>query len=72
MTDEHDLLTPKEVGELFRVDPRTVTKWATDGKLPFVMTLGNHRRYPRKLIEGIIAEEQRKMQERLAAFEAKS
>ena len=39
------LLTPKEVGELFRVDPKTVTRWAADGKLPGIRTLGGHRRF---------------------------
>ncbi len=40
------LLTPREVAVLFRVDPKTVTRWAKEGKLPCVRTLGGHRRYP--------------------------
>ncbi|GAA2107562.1 BldC family transcriptional regulator [Streptomyces synnematoformans] len=39
------LLTPKEVASLFRVDPRTVTRWAREGRLTAVRTLGGHRRY---------------------------
>ena len=31
---------------MFRVDPKTVTRWAKDGKLTSVRTLGGHRRYP--------------------------
>lgn len=39
------LLTPAEVASMFRVDPKTVTRWARDGKLTAVRTLGGHRRY---------------------------
>jgi excisionase family DNA binding protein len=30
---------------MFRVDPKTVTRWARDGRLSAVRTLGGHRRY---------------------------
>ncbi|MFZ4497916.1 MAG: BldC family transcriptional regulator, partial [Candidatus Nanopelagicales bacterium] len=39
------LLTPAEVAALFRVDPKTVTRWAKAGKLTCIRTLGGHRRY---------------------------
>lgn len=39
------LLTPAEVAAVFRVDPKTVTRWAKAGKLSFIRTLGGHRRY---------------------------
>jgi excisionase family DNA binding protein len=39
------LLTPAEVAALFRVDPKTVTRWAKAGKLTSLRTLGGHRRY---------------------------
>ena len=39
------LLTPSEVAALFRVDPKTVTRWAKAGKLSAVRTLGGHRRF---------------------------
>jgi excisionase family DNA binding protein len=39
------LLTPAEVAALFRVDPKTVTRWARAGKLTALRTLGGHRRY---------------------------
>jgi excisionase family DNA binding protein len=41
------LLTPAEVAGLFGVDPRTVTRWATSGRLTPVRTPGGHRRYRR-------------------------
>jgi excisionase family DNA binding protein len=40
-----ELLTPAEVAALFRVDPKTVTRWAISGKLTSLRTLGGHRRY---------------------------
>lgn len=43
--EEGRLLTPSEVAELFRVDPKTVTRWARMGKLSSIRTLGGHRRY---------------------------
>ncbi len=39
------LLTPSEVAKLFRVDPKTVTRWAKAGKITAIRTLGGHRRY---------------------------
>ncbi|WP_242908756.1 BldC family transcriptional regulator [Actinomadura terrae] len=44
------LLTPWEVAKLFRVDAKTVTRWAARGKLPFVRTPGGHRRYPESAV----------------------
>lgn len=44
-TDPDALLTPSEVAHLFRVDPKTVTRWARAGKISSVRTLGGHRRY---------------------------
>jgi excisionase family DNA binding protein len=50
------LLTPAEVAALFRVDPKTVTRWAKAGKLSSIRTLGGHRRYRadevKKFLEG--------------------
>ena len=50
------LLTPAEVAAMFRVDPKTVTRWAKAGRLASVRTLGGHRRYReaevRALLEG--------------------
>ena len=44
-TEVEHLLTPAEVAALFRVDPKTVTRWAKAGKLTSIRTLGGHRRY---------------------------
>ena len=44
-TEDEELLTPAEVAAMFRVDPKTVTRWAKAGKLSSIRTLGGHRRY---------------------------
>jgi len=44
-SNQERLLTPAEVASLFRVDPKTVTRWAKAGKLTSIRTLGGHRRY---------------------------
>jgi len=48
------LLTPAEVAELFRVDPKTVTRWAKTGKLSSIRTLGGHRRYWESEVRGLL------------------
>jgi excisionase family DNA binding protein len=51
------LLTPSEVATLFRVDPKTVTRWAKAGKISAIRTLGGHRRFHedevRQLLGGV-------------------
>lgn len=39
------LLTPSEVAAIFRVDPKTVSRWAKAGRLPSVLTPGGHNRF---------------------------
>ena len=59
------LLTPGEVAGMFRVDPKTVTRWARDGKLTSIRTLGGHRRYleaeVRALLTGLPQREPRRV-----------
>lgn len=49
------LLTPAEVATLFRVDPKTVTRWAKAGKLTSIRTLGGHRRYRETEVRALLA-----------------
>ena len=55
------LLTPSEVAALFRVNPKTVTRWARAGKLTAIRTLGGHRRFRiteiRRCLEAMSREE---------------
>ena len=45
-----------EVAEILSVSPKTVSRWAKEGKLPFLKTLGGHRRYPEAEIRGLAEE----------------
>jgi excisionase family DNA binding protein len=50
------LLTPAEVAVLFRVDPKTVSRWARAGKLQAIRTLGGHRRYRETDVRALLAD----------------
>jgi excisionase family DNA binding protein len=52
--EQEVLLTPSEVAKLFRVDPKTVTRWAKAGKITAIRTLGGHRRYRQSEIQALI------------------
>lgn len=53
------LLTPAEVAALFRVNPKTVTRWARAGKITAIRTLGGHRRFRASEIRRCIDEMER-------------
>ena len=55
MGDQEVLLTPSEVAQMFRVDPKTVTRWAKAGKLTAIKTLGGHRRYRESEVRSLLA-----------------
>ncbi|HVM40744.1 MAG TPA: BldC family transcriptional regulator [Acidimicrobiia bacterium] len=60
--EEHEvLLTPSEVAAMFRVNPKTVTRWARAGKISAIRTLGGHRRFRaseiRKYLEQVESEQ---------------
>ena len=56
-TTSPSYLHTAEVADILHVSPKTVSRWAKEGKLPFLKTLGGHRRYPeaeiRELAEGL-------------------
>lgn len=54
MSESQVLMTPAEVAALFRVDPKTVTRWADAGKMTAVRTLGGHRRYRRDEVQNLL------------------
>ena len=39
-------LSTSEAARILRVSSKTVSRWAKDGKIPHVTTLGGHRRFP--------------------------
>lgn len=59
-----EYLKTSEVARLLRVSSKTVARWARDNKLPYIVTLGGHRRFPAEYI--------RRLSERLASDETES
>ena len=53
--ESEKLLTPSEVAAIFRVDPKTVTRWAKVGKLSSIRTLGGHRRFREAEVRMLLA-----------------
>ncbi len=51
MVETRRLLSRHEVAAIFGVSPHTVYRWAREGRLPTLMTLGGRRRYPADEIE---------------------
>jgi excisionase family DNA binding protein len=51
---QEKLLTPAEVATLFRVNPKTVSRWAKTGKLTSIKTLGGHRRYKESEVKALL------------------
>jgi excisionase family DNA binding protein len=51
-----ELLTPGEVARIFRVDPKTVARWAKAGRIESIRTLGGHRRFSAATVRRLIAE----------------
>lgn len=51
------LLTPQQVAAVFRVDPKTVTRWDKAGHFPkgtVIRTVGGHRRFRREQVEWML------------------
>jgi excisionase family DNA binding protein len=60
-------LRTAELAELMHVSSKTISRWAKDGKLAFVTTLGRHRRYPIELVARQLVELDPALAARLAA-----
>lgn len=56
---ENPLMKCGEVAALFRVDNRTVVRWADQGKITSVRTLGGHRRYLASSVYAALAQARR-------------
>jgi excisionase family DNA binding protein len=44
------------VAQKLHVSPKTVSRWAKEGRLPFLSTLGGHRRFPASEIDRLTEE----------------
>lgn len=53
--DPDELLRPAEVAAMFLVEPKTVTRWATTGKVNSIRTPGGHRRYLKSEMLALLA-----------------
>jgi excisionase family DNA binding protein len=53
-TPQRPLMTPSEVGALFRVDPKTVTRWAVAGRIRSIRTPGGRRRFLRSEVQALL------------------
>ncbi|WP_346007046.1 BldC family transcriptional regulator [Janibacter terrae] len=65
MTTAHALdrlLTPAEVAALVFVDPKTVSRWASAGKIPATRTVGGHRRFRRSDVQALLSREHERAQ----------
>jgi excisionase family DNA binding protein len=49
-------LRSAEAAEILSVSSRTIARWAREGKLPCVRTLGNHRRFKESDIRDLYAQ----------------
>lgn len=54
MENRDRLLTPGEVATLFRVDPKTVTRWAASGRIGSIRTPGGHRRFRESEVRALL------------------
>jgi excisionase family DNA binding protein len=54
--DTPNYLRAAEVADILHVSPKTVSRWAKEGKLPFMKTLGGHRRFPEAKIRELVDE----------------
>jgi excisionase family DNA binding protein len=55
MPDAEPFLFTSQVADLLHVSPKTIARWAKQGRLPFQRTLGGHRRYPEPAIHELLA-----------------
>jgi excisionase family DNA binding protein len=53
-----NLLTPGEVARMFRVDAKTVTRWAKAKRIGSIRTPGGHRRFRESEVRALLAGDQ--------------
>jgi len=49
-------LRTSDVAKMLHVSPKTVSRWAKEGRIPHLSTLGGHRRFPATEIERLMDE----------------
>jgi excisionase family DNA binding protein len=53
---EAEYLTPGQAARLLHVSPKTVDRWANQGRLPCLVTLGGHRRFSAQAVQALVDE----------------
>ena len=43
--ESEDYLRAGEAAEILHVSPKTMSRWAKEGRVPHIITLGGHRRF---------------------------
>ncbi|HEX2042555.1 MAG TPA: helix-turn-helix domain-containing protein [Acidimicrobiales bacterium] len=51
---QREYLTPREAAQMLGVTAKTVVRWAAEGRIPSMVTLGGHRRFKRQEIEDLV------------------
>lgn len=46
-----EYLRAGEAAQILHVSPKTMSRWAKEGRVPHIVTLGGHRRFSRRAIE---------------------
>lgn len=54
--ESEPLLTPAQVGAMFKVDPKTATRWAKAGKLTSIRTPGGHYRFHESEVRALLGQ----------------
>jgi len=52
---DDEYIKTAEVAKILHVSPKTVSRWAKEGKLPHLVTLGGHRRFPARAVRALAA-----------------
>lgn len=47
-------LRTSEVATILHVSPKTIARWAKEGRIPYLATLGGHRRFPASAIDVMV------------------
>lgn len=55
-TYDDDAIPAGVVAQMFSVDPKTVVRWANEGKLPCFRTIGGHRRFRKADVDKLLEE----------------
>jgi excisionase family DNA binding protein len=53
--EDVEYLTPGQVARMLHVSPKTVDRWADQGRIGCIVTLGGHRRFARDDVEEVVA-----------------